>query len=87
MAAKDAPASEPVYDLTRVTAREMQAFFRAARANDVDALAAVFARVVVDLGDGRDAGDPNTYLDMPFYGEFQAVLGGMVSAAKKLGSG
>lgn len=80
-------AGEPVYDLTRIKAREMQSFFRAARENDMATLADVFARVVVSLPDGRDASDPETYLEMTYYGEFTQILNGMVDAAKKLASG
>ena len=78
-----APALE--YDLSRVSAREMAAFFEAARSSDIPALASVMAKVVVACPWG-DPRDPNTYLDLPFYGAFQDVIDGLADAAKNAGA-
>lgn len=70
------------YDLSRITARQMQAFFAAVKDNDMQVMAATFTQVVKRLPGGREPGKVETYLDMPFYGEFQDILEGMVAAAK-----
>lgn len=77
---------EPIaVDLSRVTAREMGAFFKAAAANDMDALAAFFTRVVTRCPYG-EPGEAATFLDLPFFGAFQTVLSAVADAAKKLQS-
>ncbi len=78
-----APALE--FDLSRISAREMAAFFEAARNGDIPALAAVMAKVVVACPWG-DPRDPALYLDLPFFGSFQDVIDGLAAAAKNAGA-
>jgi hypothetical protein len=82
MAKEDGAAQDAVqYDLKRVTAREMHGFFKAARENDIVTLASVLTKVVVSCPWG-DPSDPNTFLELPFYGAFQDAIEGLVNAAK-----
>jgi hypothetical protein len=78
-----APALE--FDLSRISAREMAAFFEAARKSDIPALAAVMAKVVVACPWG-DPHSAETYLDLPFFGGFQEVIDGLAAAAKNVGA-
>lgn len=73
------------YDLSTVTAAQMDTFFRAVETNDIKVLADVFAVVVVTCPFG-DPRNPDTYLNLPFYGAFKDVLKGMIDAAKKAAS-
>ncbi len=70
-------------DLSKVTAREMGEFFQAARENDMDTLAEIFAQVVVACPYG-DPTEVDTYLDLPFFGGFQDVLEAVVEASKNV---
>lgn len=76
---------ELVFDLERLTVRQMSAFFKAAAANDLEQLCALFAQCAASVPKGWGApGDPATFLDRPYFGEgsFQAVLAAFVAASK-----
>lgn len=80
-----APAAprELAIDLSKVTAREMNSFFKAAENRDVEALSVFFTRVVTACPYG-DPTQPETFLDLPFFGAFQDVLVAVGETAKKL---
>lgn len=63
------------FDLTKVTARDMHEFIRAGRESDIPALAETLAKVVTrcpaEWGDPRN---PETYINLPYFGEFQQVI-------------
>lgn len=67
------------FNFDRVTAKEMSRFFKAARENDVEAVAALMARVVVDCPWG-DPADAETFANLPYYTTFSDVLEAMVAA-------
>lgn len=78
---KESVTQTTTYDLSKVTAKEMSAFFKAARENDIETLAATLTKTVTATPHG-DPKDPNTFLALPFYGAFQDTIDGMVNAAK-----
>jgi hypothetical protein len=83
-AAKNGTVDAVVYDLAHVTARQINGFFAAARENNVEAQATFLTQVVKHLPGGRDASKVDTYLDMPYYGEFTDLIEGMVEASKNV---
>ena len=79
--------TQPVttFDLTRITAREMPDFQRAMTQQDTETVAAFLAKIVVNcphLPADADAHDPETYLELPYYGAFQAVVDDLGEATK-----
>jgi hypothetical protein len=71
-------------NIRKVTAREMQKFFKSAQANDNEALAEFFAKVVTKCP--PDWGKPDeaeTYANLPYFGEFKGVLEAFVAEANK----
>jgi hypothetical protein len=72
------------YDLTKVTARQINSFFAATRENNVEEQAAFLTQVVKRLPGGRDPGKVDTYLDMSYYGEFSDLIEGLVQASKNV---
>lgn len=53
------------FDLSKLRARDLQSFLKAAGSNDYDAVAGVLARVVTG-GLPGDLADAETYLDLPY---------------------
>lgn len=74
------------FDLTRITARDMQRFFEADRAQDYAAMAAIFARTVTACPPAwGDPASPETYLSLPFFAGFRVVTQQFVQAASNTG--
>lgn len=69
------------FDLTKVTAREVTEFQRAAAANDIDAVALFMTRVVVACPWG-DPGSVDTFAELPFFGAFNDLLSAWATASK-----
>lgn len=71
------------FDLTKITAREMQKFFEAARQNDNTTMAKTFAQTATKCPFG-DPKKEDTYLNLPYFGKkgFKAVLSAFVDASK-----
>ena len=67
------------FDVSKVTARDMKVFFKATQTNDNDALAGFFAKVVTECPPkwGK-ADDAETYMNLPYFGEFKGVLSAFV---------
>ena len=76
--------NELKFDLTRITAGEMGEFVAASARADTPKMAAIFAKTVAVCPWGP-ADDPNTYLALPFFGEWQQVFAGLTTAAKNAG--
>lgn len=71
------------FDLMRMTAEDFHNLVVATRVQDIKALAAVMAKVVTTCPPKwGQPDDPQTYLKLPYLGEFQDVLGGMTSAVE-----
>lgn len=63
------------FDVSKVTARDMQGFFKATSGNDNETLSAFFAKVVTECP--PEWGKPNsaeTYLNLPYFTAFKGVL-------------
>lgn len=74
------------FNLRNLTARDMTGFFRATRENDHDGIAAVLAKVVTACpAEWGAADDPDTYLNLPYFGEFQDVIEAFSEEAAKNG--
>lgn len=68
------------FDLSTITAHRMDDFFQAARENDNQTLAMIFAEVVTRCpADWGEPNDPDTYLKLPYFGAFKDVLQAMVA--------
>lgn len=77
---KDTP-SELTFDLSKISARDMGNLNKALKTVDTEAAADVFARIVTACPWG-DPADPETYLDLPFYGGWTQLTEGLNEAAK-----
>lgn len=79
--------SEISFDFTRITALQFDAFAKALKTNDIAAVCAGLARVVVECPYGP-ADEAETFGNLSYMGEFQNVLlalnEALSSEAKKL---
>ncbi len=74
------------FDLTRITARDMQHFFEANRAQDYTALAEIFAQTVTTCpAEWGNPNTPETYLRLPFFDTFRVVISQFAKAAHNTG--
>lgn len=68
------------FDLRKVTAKDMKKFFAATREQDTDGQAETLARVVVVCPkEWGDPTDPETYANLPYFGEFKDVIEAFVN--------
>ena len=71
------------FDLTRVTAGEVAALQKALVAADTVTAAGIYAKAAVDCPSEWGApNDPQTYLNLPYYGEFDELLAIWIEAGK-----
>lgn len=75
-------AAPLVVDLSKVTAREMNAFFKALQTYDLEAMATFFTRVVTSCPWG-DPTSADTFLDLGFFDGFESVIDAVTETAKK----
>lgn len=74
------------FDLTRINARDMQRFFEANRAQDYATLAEIFAQTITACpAEWGNPNAPETYLNLPFFDVFRAVISQFVKAASNTG--
>jgi len=77
-------------DITHITAREMQAFLKAAKENDYEVMAETFTTLITEFPFG-DPKKVDTYLDLPYYGDsenplsFSALIAEVAEAGKNAG--
>ena len=70
-------------DLRKLTARDVSTLIKASAANDVDGVAAIYAKIVVSCpAEWGKPNDPETYLNLPFDYEF-TELGKKIGEARK----
>jgi hypothetical protein len=70
------------FDFSGITARQAHEYFGALRRDDIMAIAEYFASGVVVNCPFGDARNPETYANLPFYGEFQDLLIAYAEASK-----
>lgn len=86
---KPAPSTVELvtYNLSSLKARDVSILMNASQTGDVEAMAAMLARVVTDCPpEWGKPDDPNTYLELDFYGAFMDLIDGIGVTAKKLRS-
>lgn len=81
MADKEEKAVELRFDLRRITAREMAVLNKAIRENDIELVAEYMASVCIECPYG-DPKDKDTFLGLPYFGEFQTVLIALAKAGR-----
>lgn len=70
------------FDLSTITAKEMDDFFKAAKVNDQAGLAAAFPRVVKSAPSSwGDLTKPETYLALPYFGAWKALVAAFIDEA------
>lgn len=69
------------FDLHAITARQMAALNRAIKANDIEAVAGFMTDLCVECPYG-DPKDPETFLNLPYFGEFQTVIKALAEAGR-----
>lgn len=75
--------SELVFDLSKVTAAEVARLQKALAEGDVEFVAGVLTKTVKQCpADWGAPTDPQTFLNLPFYVEWQQVIDGLVAAGK-----
>jgi hypothetical protein len=77
-------AEQVTYHLKALTARQMADFMEASRKNDIEAVAKTLAVAITDCPPEWGApDDPETYMRLPYYGEFADLIEGLVDASGK----
>ena len=72
------------FDLKSITARQMQAFLKAVADSDFEIMANTFTSVVVECpAQWGDPKNPETYLDLPYYGGFKDTIEAFIEESKK----
>lgn len=70
------------FNMRNLTAALFQQLLEGGKANDSRAISEVLARVVVECpGEWGAHDDPQTYLNLPYFGEFQQLIQQMTSEA------
>ena len=73
-----------VFDLDKITARQMGTFLKATSENDLEAIAATLALVVKECpAEWGDPSNPETYINLPYFGGFQATIQELIEESKK----
>ncbi len=72
------------FDLKNITARQMNTFLRAVSVNDLEVIADTLTLVVVECpAQWGDPKNPETYLDLPYFGGFQETIEALIEESKK----
>lgn len=89
------PAAEPKvvanwkeqikFDFKRVTARRIRDLNKAFAAGNIDEVAAIYASIIIACPSEWGApSDPDSYMDLDFYGDFRAIVDLMTDAGKNV---
>lgn len=71
------------FDLAKISARDIRDLNKALQSVDVDTAAGIYARVITSCPTEWGApNDPETYLGLSFFDDFQGIVGKMGEAAK-----
>lgn len=79
-------AAETVFDVSRITGREMARYFKALTQGDVEVQAELLSKAVAStphLPPDADLASPDTYLDMPYYDGMGVLIREIQVALKK----
>jgi hypothetical protein len=78
-------AEQVTWNLKAMSARDAVVFDKAVVSGDVEAAAAALAKVITECPPEWGApNDPETYLNLPFFGEFGELVAGVRAEAGKL---
>lgn len=81
--AKASVEQELTFDLSKVTAGEIAKLQKALVNADTEMAATIFAKTIIQCpAEWGAADDPQTYLNLPFYVEYQNVIDAWVTAGK-----
>jgi hypothetical protein len=73
-----------VFDLDKITARQMGVFLKATQDSDLEAIADTLAVVVQECpAEWGDPSKPDTYLALPYFGGFQDTINALIEESKK----
>jgi hypothetical protein len=74
---------ELTFDMTRVTAGEIAALQKALRIADTETAANIYAKTITQCpSEWGTPDDPQTYLNLPYFGEFQDIVDAWFEAGK-----
>lgn len=78
-----AKAKELIFDMTRVTAGEIALLQKSLRTADTETAAGIYAKTITQCpAEWGAADDPQTYLNLPYFGEFQDIVDAWFEAGK-----